>query len=430
MRPSALHPLLLALGTIAAGAATALEPEQLFEKVSPSVWGVVTFDAQGRLLARGSAVVVAHERVITNCHVLAKAKSVAIKRDNVQIGAELEFPDTERDLCQLRVRNLTSPAVAFAQAGSLKVGQRVYAIGNPRGLELTLSDGLVSSLRGGEDGAPLIQTTAPVSPGSSGGGLFDSEGRLVGITTFQHRSGQNLNFAHPVDWVQAVPERGKAALAKRSAEKEQLAAAPASAAALPPVDRTLPSELPQVGDSWTYAIIDAKFKPGDRSRKQTYTVRAVTPTSITETVTQGGAGLGEVEFRSEVAGYFRGGVLEVAPFAQTFGAIRPGQAFGPLPVRGIEKVTTPTGEPAYLLEGGRVTGNEKVTVAAGTFDATRADFRGQVANSYLSSNTLFRGSQGFTLTVWYAAAVKRVVRARLESSTFAEVYELESFALR
>jgi hypothetical protein len=417
------------LSALCAGTAVALEPDQVFEKVAPSVWGVVTYDAQEKPLGRGSAVVVAHERVVTNCHVLARAKAVVLKRENVMIGAELEFPDTERDLCQLRARNLPSPPAEFAPPNALKIGQRVFAVGNPRGLELTLSDGLVSSLRGGEDGAPLIQTTAPISPGSSGGGLFDSDGRLVGITSLQRRDGQNLNFAYPVDWVRAVPERGKAALAKREAEKTQVAAA-ATTSGLPPVDRNLPSRMPQVGDTWTYAVVDAKFRPTDRSRKQTYTVRAVTPASITETVTQGGAGLGEVEFRSEIAAYFRAGQLEIAPFAQAFGAMQPGQGFGALPIRGIDKVPTPTGEPAYVMEDGRVLGSEKVTVAAGTFDATRADFRGKVSNAYLAGNTLFRGTQAFTLTVWYAPAVKRVVRWRLEGPNFAEVSELESFSLR
>ena len=85
----------------------------------------------------------------------------------------------------------------------MQVGQKVYAIGSPQGLDLTLSDGMVSSLREGEDGT-FIQTTAPISPGSSGGGLFNERGVLVGIVTFQMRSGQNLNFAIPADWIERM----------------------------------------------------------------------------------------------------------------------------------------------------------------------------------------------------------------------------------
>jgi serine protease Do len=89
---------------------------------------------------------------------------------------------------------------------TLAVGTKVYAIGAPQGLELSLSDGVVASLRP-LGGSSLIQTTAAISAGSSGGGLFDSLGRLVGITTFQSRTGQNLNFAVPADWINLLPQR-------------------------------------------------------------------------------------------------------------------------------------------------------------------------------------------------------------------------------
>ena len=88
----------------------------------------------------------------------------------------------------------------------LKVGAKVYAIGAPKGLELTLSDGIVSSLREVE-GGHYIQTTAAISPGSSGGGLFDESGALVGLITFYFSEGQNLNFAVPVEWVNALAQR-------------------------------------------------------------------------------------------------------------------------------------------------------------------------------------------------------------------------------
>jgi S1-C subfamily serine protease len=103
---------------------------------------------------------------------------------------------------------LTAPAVALGTVETLKTGQKVYAIGAPQGLDLTISDGIVSALRMLPQGK-VIQTTAPISPGSSGGGLFDAYGKLVGIMTFQHRTGQNLNFAVPADWIPAM--RGRSA---------------------------------------------------------------------------------------------------------------------------------------------------------------------------------------------------------------------------
>jgi S1-C subfamily serine protease len=74
------------------------------------------------------------------------------------------------------------------------VGERAYSVGTPSGLEQTLGEGLISGLR--EDkGIKLVQTSAPISPGSSGGGLFDASGNLIGITTFMLRETQSLNFA-------------------------------------------------------------------------------------------------------------------------------------------------------------------------------------------------------------------------------------------
>lgn len=220
---------------MAAASAQALEPEVLFAKVSPGVWTVRTFDAQERPLRGGSAVVVAPGRLVTNCHVLAKASGFVIRRENVSYEAVLEHPDVERDLCQIKVANFRESPVPLAPAGSARVGQRVYAIGSPRGLENTLSEGILSGLRGGDDGR-LLQTTAALAAGSSGGGLFDSEGRLLGITTFGVREPGNLNFAVPAEFLAEIPARAQAALAQRPAAEARLAGARGPADPLRPGD--------------------------------------------------------------------------------------------------------------------------------------------------------------------------------------------------
>jgi hypothetical protein len=117
----------------------------------------------------------------------------------------LRAGDMERDLCELAVKGLQAPRVPLF-TGRLRVGQRVYAIGAPEGLDLTISEGLVSSIRE-MDGAHYIQTSAPISSGSSGGGLFDVEGRLVGLTAFIIAEGQNLNFALPASWITELAAR-------------------------------------------------------------------------------------------------------------------------------------------------------------------------------------------------------------------------------
>jgi len=409
----------------------ALEPDKLFEKVSPSVLVVRTLDAQERPLAAGSGVVIARGKVVTNCQLLARASRIQVRQDDVNYGAELEYPDVARDLCQLNVRNLPAPPIEIGSYRALRVGQPVYAVGSPRGTELSMSEGIVSSLREADADAPRIETTAAVSRGTSGGGLFDADGRLVGITTAHFREAQAGSFAIPADWLREVPERGQAALARR-AEQARAAAAATTAGppGLPPIDASLPKQMPQVGDTWTYAIIDARYKPSDRSRKQTYTVRSVTPTTIVETAGASAQGAADVEFRNEMVANFRTGVVELAPYANSFRELKPGERFGAIPIRGIEKIVTPHGDPAYQLTSGQVLGKERVSVPAGSFDATRVEFDGKASLGYVGGHAAIPGSVPLKLTAWYAPETKRVVRIRLEGGNFTEVYELESYKLR
>ena len=213
--------LTLTLG-LAAAPALALTPAELFAQVSPSVWRVQTLDADGLMLGQGSAVVVAPGLLVTNCHVLARARQVQVRRDGQAKAtpARLSLWDVQRDLCQLEAGGLSAPFVALGSAAIAAVGQPAYAIGHPRGLDLTMSAGLVSSLRrNGAGQLVLLQTSAAISGGSSGGGLFNEAGELLGLTTIASITGdaQNLNFAIPVDWIKDLPRRHAAARAAEAA---------------------------------------------------------------------------------------------------------------------------------------------------------------------------------------------------------------------
>lgn len=202
--------LLMAAATASAQTqAPVLTPAQVYAKVAPSVWRVSTYDLDGLPLSQGSGVVTAPETVVTNCHVLKGARQVAVRREKQKLPATLVLWDVQRDVCQLRVPGLVSPALALADTTRFAVGQPVYAIGNPKGLELTMSDGLLSALRKDDAGRLiLLQTSAAISGGSSGGGLFDDRGALMGLTTLASKADtQNLNFAVPVDWVRELPAR-------------------------------------------------------------------------------------------------------------------------------------------------------------------------------------------------------------------------------
>ncbi len=188
--------------SISAGAAPSgpRTAEDIFNQVSQSVVRINVANSAGAPVASGSGVVIGPGAVITNCHVALRGDALEVKLGGVSYSAAVEVANEERDLCLLNVAGLRAPAVSLGSIDSLRVGQRVYAVGAPQGLDLTISDGIVSGLREMQ-GGKMIQTTAPVSPGSSGGGLFDTSGRMVGVVTFQNKVGQNLNFAVPADWV-------------------------------------------------------------------------------------------------------------------------------------------------------------------------------------------------------------------------------------
>jgi len=180
---------------------------------------VESLDARGNVTAFGSGVVIAPGRplpstgvgalVITNFHVLTNGRfiedgaSFKIKHGAVEWPAVPFGHDFDHDLEELFVAGLNAPAVHVRESSALDVGEKVYAIGAPEGLELTISQGLISGLRE-IDKSQVIQTSAAISPGSSGGGLFDTEGRLVGITTFYLEEGQSLNFALPAQYTLAL----------------------------------------------------------------------------------------------------------------------------------------------------------------------------------------------------------------------------------
>ena len=179
---------------------------EVFDIASRSTVVILGYDGKEKASSLGSGVVMPGGSVATNCHVIEKASRLVVRYQKREYPAARLHTDWDRDTCSLSVQGLNAPAVRPGSTRRLKVGTRVYAVGAPQGLELTLSEGIVSSLREIK-GGQYIQTTAPISPGSSGGGLFDEEGRLIGLTTFYLAKGQNLNFALPVEWVSELSKR-------------------------------------------------------------------------------------------------------------------------------------------------------------------------------------------------------------------------------
>lgn len=184
-----------------------LPATSVFRSVAPSIYGVQAADSENDWTkgsyVTGSAVAVSTSLALTNCHVIKGQSFLRLipsqgSTDTAPIPATPFKADLQADRCLLSVSGGLWPLRTARTAKSVEIGERVYAVGNPKGLSNTLTEGLVSGLRQ-MHGITLLQTSAPVSTGSSGGALIDAQGNLIGITTFILRDAQNLNFAIAAD---------------------------------------------------------------------------------------------------------------------------------------------------------------------------------------------------------------------------------------
>ncbi|MBX9691147.1 MAG: serine protease, partial [Cyanobacteria bacterium] len=160
-----------------------LSAATIYKKVSPSVFELSLLDSAGNETGFASAVVIGKDTVITNKHVAAMAEDIAVKTRSGKLKkATLAYCHPSEDLVGLKVPDLDAPIVSRRKSKSLEVGEPVFAIGSPEALERSLSTGIVSGLRWVGD-VCHIQSSALTLNGSSGGGLFDAKGNLIGIST-------------------------------------------------------------------------------------------------------------------------------------------------------------------------------------------------------------------------------------------------------
>jgi len=170
---------------------------ELFAARSAAIWTIHSRGADRS--SRGSAVAVGPRTLLTNCHLINNPTAIALRNGTRSLEADLLASDRDGDRCVLGVGQALIDYVAAARPQhSLQVGEDVAAIGNPKGLDISLSRGIIAQKRE-KDGRRYLQTDAAISSGSSGGGLFDRAGNLIGITTFTISSGQGLNFAIAID---------------------------------------------------------------------------------------------------------------------------------------------------------------------------------------------------------------------------------------
>jgi S1-C subfamily serine protease len=171
-----------------------------------SVVLIVVNDAFGKAVSQGSGFIISPDgKIITNHHVIEGGRSMVVKLNNgAFFPVEAVLADNpDRDLAVIKVAGKNLPTLPLASLGSISVGDRVVAIGSPLGLENSVSDGIVSGFRDDGQGRKWVQTTAPASPGNSGGPILTMDGRVVGVITLSAVAGQNLNFAVPSDAIAA-----------------------------------------------------------------------------------------------------------------------------------------------------------------------------------------------------------------------------------
>lgn len=195
----------LLLGSALPRLAAAQDLTELARKAKHSVVALKVKDRFGRELGQGSGFFVDPEGlIVTNYHVVDVGPRIEAHLSNDRSLEVLGIvaSDETRDLAVIKVDSGPFPSLSLADSDAVETGQQVVVLGNPLGLSGTLSEGIVSAVRDGEEirelhDGPLLQITAAISPGSSGSPVMNLDGEVVGVAVSQAVFGQNLNFAVP-----------------------------------------------------------------------------------------------------------------------------------------------------------------------------------------------------------------------------------------
>lgn len=184
----------------------AQRPQEIAKRVFESVVLLVMEDSNGQPMSLASGFFVREGVIVSNLHVIERASRGYAKIVGQRAKFDIEGTvgiDPERDLVLLKISALRTQPLLLGNSDAVEIGEPIYAVGNPQGLEGTFSQGIVSSIRlVGRD--KLLQITAPISPGSSGGPILNSKAEVIGVSVATFQKGQNLNFAIPSNYVKAL----------------------------------------------------------------------------------------------------------------------------------------------------------------------------------------------------------------------------------
>ena len=189
----------LTFPTSASGTLTA---EGIYAKCSPSVFSLTTYNDEGEAHSTGSGVFLSADGLaVSNWHIFdgaASATATTTDGETYEVTGIYDY-DTENDLLLLQIGGTGFTPIAINDSGARNTGATVYAIGNPQGLENSMSAGIISAAYRVVNDTDYIQVTTPISSGSSGGALINTRGELIGITSASVSNGQNLNLAVPIE---------------------------------------------------------------------------------------------------------------------------------------------------------------------------------------------------------------------------------------
>lgn len=205
-----------------APASTSFDLPALAKAATPSTIVIEVLDERDDVIAVGSGFWASRDgAIVTNLHVLKGGMSVQVKSDPknfktpvigfsafstgapILVNDLLGF-DEKWDLAILKMSAEPVNVLTLGEARKAEVGERIAVIGNPQGLERTISEGIISAKRAGDGPAPILQITAPISPGSSGSPVLNARGQVVGVATASLADSQGLNFAIPAEAVSAL----------------------------------------------------------------------------------------------------------------------------------------------------------------------------------------------------------------------------------
>jgi hypothetical protein len=242
MLAAAAFSIVTSATAIAQTTAPALSGDQVVERVSPSAVSILVGKGDGQVAGVASGVIVRSDGVIlTANHVVKGMREVQVRLKSGEIYDQVELiaSDERRDVAALRIPATGLPVLPIGNSANAASGATIFVVSNAVGLPWTASSGILSATRMADDvpgagsGYKILQFTAPLSPGSSGGVLVDSEARILGIVVGSLSVGQNVNFAVPFDSIAGLGNASGGMRFDSGARLQPFSAKATSAAAAP-----------------------------------------------------------------------------------------------------------------------------------------------------------------------------------------------------